>query len=470
MSKLRSADVGSQWSETVDANSVVPEEAIAEFCVSSVAYYTQARRRTTKGWIAGITFNLSCALLGPAWAASRRLWGLCWSIAVVDALLIVLVTRAAWHPQSELGDEFVWVGGLLFAVARIVWGCAANVFYFRSLSKWRSQRSAPTGLSLSLGVGAFILVTILTSILVYRFATPDVAKFIKEFPTDRKIAHESARAIDIVVRTLTIQFGSFFDAVTVVVRTLLRALKTVFVETPWPVMATIMLLAAWRAGGIKTALFTAAAILYLGLFGFWSKAMDTLSLVAGSVVICLIIGLPIGIWAAKSKRVNSILLPILDLMQTMPSFVYLIPAIAFFSVGRTPAVLATVVFAMPPMIRLTTLGISQVPSGTKESALAFGATPAQLLFKVEIPLALPSLMAGVNQTVMMSLSMVVIAALIGAGGLGFDVLFALQQVDAGKGLLSGLAIVVCAMVVDRIIQSSRARRGTFSTRGAESKE
>jgi glycine betaine/proline transport system permease protein len=145
-------------------------------------------------------------------------------------------------------------------------------------------------------------------------------------------------------------------------------------------------------------------------------------------------------------------------MQTMPSFVYLIPAIAFFSVGKPPAVLATVVFAMPPMIRLTTLGIQQVSPSVIEAMLAFGASPRQILFKAELPLATPSIMAGINQSIMMSLSMVVVAALIGAGGLGYDVLFSLQHLEAGKGLLSGLAIVLCAMILDRIIQGRHKRK------------
>jgi glycine betaine/proline transport system permease protein len=142
-------------------------------------------------------------------------------------------------------------------------------------------------------------------------------------------------------------------------------------------------------------------------------------------------------------------------MQTIPSFVYLVPAIAFFSIGKPPGVLATVIFAMPPMIRLTTLGIRQVPDDVKEAALAFGASPRQLLVKIELPLAVPAIMTGINQTIMMSLSMVVVAALIGAGGLGYDVLFALQHIEAGRGILAGIAIALCAMILDRIVQGSR---------------
>ena len=467
MSESQSTMTDYRWVESGGADPAIAKAALTSYSASSVEYYERAKKRLANGWLAGITFNWSCAVIGPAWAASRRLWVLCWSMALFDVLVLIAIARAVWPSQLD-GDQAVpWGGIALLVVGRMAWGCVANLFFFHRFSKWRSNQGLEVGLSLPLAALTFLMISLLSAVLVYRFSAPDVVPYIKSFPTNRGIALQSAKAIDDFVLMLTVQFGPFFDIVTATMRSILKALKTLFIEIPWPVVTVLLLLAAWRSGGAKTAVFTALAILYIGLFGFWSKAMDTLSLVAGAVIICVVIGIPIGVWAAKSARVNAVVTPILDLMQTMPSFVYLIPAIAFFSVGRTPAVLATVVFAMPPMIRLTTLGISQVPSGVKESALAFGATPAQLLLKVELPLSLPSLMAGVNQTVMMSLSMVVIAALIGAGGLGFEVLFALQQVDAGKGLLSGLAIVVCAMVIDRIIQGDRNRKKTISVRGAD---
>nr|WP_281375273.1 ABC transporter permease subunit [Aquabacterium terrae] len=177
-----------------------------------------------------------------------------------------------------------------------------------------------------------------------------------------------------------------------------------------------------------------------------------MSLVAAAVLICVLFGVPLGILCAKYRMLNRIANPVMDFMQTMPSFVYLLPAIAFFSIGKPPAVLATVVFAMPPVIKLTALGIQGVPRDVKEAMLAFGASPLQLLVKAELPMAIDSIMTGINQSIMMSLSMVVISALIGAGGLGFDVLSALQQMENGAGLLAGLAIVLCAMLLDRLVQ------------------
>ena len=180
--------------------------------------------------------------------------------------------------------------------------------------------------------------------------------------------------------------------------------------------------------------------------------MITVSLLGAAAFLCLSMGIPLGIWFGKSDRAYNAALPILDFMQTMPAFVYLIPIIAFFGTGKPPGVLATIIFGMPPVIRLTALGMRGVPEATKEAAVAFGATRWMLLKEVELPLAMPSIMTGINQTILMCLSMVVIASLIGAKGLGQDVLIALQYAAKGQGMLAGLAILFCAMVIDRIIQ------------------
>lgn len=440
------------------------QHSLAQYAVKSVKFYERAKQRMAGSKTGFANFNVACAVLGPIWAAWRRLAVLCTLIAVVDITMLVFIGRAVWlEPESGGGSVWPWL--LAFIGARLVWGGVANSFFFYRYNKWRSNHALPVGTSLLAGLAGGGVVTFIAALMIYRFSVGEIPNFIAEFPTDRNIALTTARAIDDFVLFLTVQYGPFFDAITAVMRSILNALKFLFTQTPWPVTSLLMLLAAWRTGGIRVLLFTFAAILYIGLFGFWEGAMDTLSLVAGSVLVCVIVGIPIGVWSAKSDRVNTIISPVMDLMQTMPSFVYLIPAIAFFSIGRVPAVLATVVFAMPPMIRLTALGIRQVPDNVKESALAFGATPLQILLKVDLPLSMPSLMAGLNQTIMMSLSMVVIAALIGAGGLGFQVLFALQQVDAGKGLLSGVAIVICAMVIDKMVQGNpdRKRRKSSGT-------
>ncbi|MGI9310831.1 MAG: ABC transporter permease, partial [bacterium] len=197
---------------------------------------------------------------------------------------------------------------------------------------------------------------------------------------------------------------------------------------------------------------------YLAFMGLWELSMITVALIGAGAALCIIFGIPLGIWFGKSKRAYNAAEPVLDLMQTLPAFVYLIPIIAFFGTGNPPGILATIIFGMPPVIRLTALGIRGVPDNIKEAAVAFGASRFQLLKDVEVPLALPSIMTGVNQTILMCLSMVVIISLIGGGGLGKVILEALQYAAKGPGLLGGFAILFCAMVIDRIVQGAFRRK------------
>ena len=192
--------------------------------------------------------------------------------------------------------------------------------------------------------------------------------------------------------------------------------------------------------------------------GFWEATMQTLALVLSSTCLALIVGVPLGVWTANSPRAEKILRPVLDLMQTMPAFVYLIPAVLFFGLGAVPGVFATIIFAMPPVVRLTGLGIRQVPKNVVEASRSFGATRWQLLYKVQLPLALPTILTGVNQTIMMSLSMVVIAAMIAAGGLGEIVLKGITQMKIGLGFEGGIAVVILAIILDRITQGMAGRK------------
>jgi len=233
---------------------------------------------------------------------------------------------------------------------------------------------------------------------------------------------------------------------------MLDAVETVLVATPWPVVMAVIVIFAYRSAGIRVAIFTTAAMAYIAVLGFWEKSMATVALLGTASFLCVAIGIPLGVWFARSQRAFNFARPILDLMQTMPSFVYLIPIIAFFGTGKPPGILASMIFGLPPIIRLTTLGLRQVPRDVVEAARAFGATNAQILRDIEVPLATPSIMAGVNQTILMCLSLVVIAALIDAKGLGYDVLVALQYAAKGQGILAGIAILFCAIVIDRVIQ------------------
>jgi glycine betaine/proline transport system permease protein len=214
----------------------------------------------------------------------------------------------------------------------------------------------------------------------------------------------------------------------------------------------LILLGLWRVGW-RFALFIAVSMLIIMGMDLWDETMSTMALVVAASFVALILGFPVGIAMAKSDTVESVVRPILDFMQTMPPFVYLIPAAMFFGLGKVPGTIATVIFAMPPAVRLTNLGIRQVSHENVEAGLAFGCTDRQLLFKVQLPLALPSIMAGVNQTIMLALSMVVIASMIGAGGLGNTVLTGIQRLNIGLGFEGGLGVVIVAIMLDRLTQS-----------------
>ncbi len=259
--------------------------------------------------------------------------------------------------------------------------------------------------------------------------------------------------IDVTMEFITTHFRPLFQAIKVPIAAFLNSVEAVFLWTPPLIVIALFAAFAWYRGGRNLGIFTAIALLFMGLVGVWDQAMSTLAMVLSSVIICTIIGIPLGILAAKSETFNKILRPILDIMQTTPAFVYLIPVVMLFSIGNVAGVLATIIFSLPPMIRLTTLGIKQVDKEVIEAALAFGATPMQLLYKVQLPLAKPSIFAGLNQTIMMALSMVVIAALIGAGGLGENVNKGLNTLQIGLAAVSGLAIVLMAMLLDRITQT-----------------
>lgn len=266
----------------------------------------------------------------------------------------------------------------------------------------------------------------------------------------------NAEGIDTGINYLRAQYAGLFDAMTHVLRQSLIRVEVAFMETPWPVIAFLFLALSWAYTNKATTIFVAGSLSFLAVFELWQIAMQTMALVVVATAICVFVGLPVGIWMAKNKMFRWITEPVLDVMQTIPSLSYLVPAVAFFGISQPPAVLATVIFAIPPMVKLTALGILQVPESTKEAALAFGASDRQLLRKVELPMAIPSIMAGLNQTIMLALSMATISAFIGAAGLGALVTESLGDAQAGKGLLAGIAIALVAMMIDRILRGIRA--------------
>lgn len=360
------------------------------------------------------------------------------------------------------------VGLTLMVALKIAEGFTANIVYEAQYLRWRAAQNEQSGIkrsSLVFGILGILAIWPLT-LIRFTVANPEdvVAQLtggllglkitITEFPVGKEYFSALSRIGDRGLDFLAIQFGDVFDGVTAIIRWVLDALEILLIQTPWPVVMFVIIVMAYRLAGPRVAVFTAASLAYLAFMGLWELSMITVALIGAGAFLCVIIGIPLGIWFGKSRRAYNIAEPVLDFMQTMPAFVYLIPIIAFFGTGKPPGVLATLIFAMPPVIRLTALGMRGVPETTKEAATAFGCSPWQLLTNVELPLALPSIMTGINQTILMSLSMVVIASLIGAEGLGALILEALQYAAKGQGLLGGLAILLCAMVIDRIAQGA----------------
>lgn len=262
-----------------------------------------------------------------------------------------------------------------------------------------------------------------------------------------------AKYIDAILDFLTDNFSFITKAISSVTMVALEKFEWFLLFIPPIVLILIISAITYKVTSRGIGLFALIGLTLVWNIGLWDATMNTLSLVLAATILAVGLGLPLGIWAAINDRANSIIMPVLDFMQTMPAFVYLIPAIPFFGLGKVSAVFATVIFGMPPAIRLTSLGIRQVPEELIEASDAFGTTWKQKLLKVQFPMAIPTIMAGINQTIMLSLSMVVIAAMIGAGGLGGEVLRAIQRFQPGKGFEAGLGVVILAIILDRITQN-----------------
>lgn len=354
--------------------------------------------------------------------------------------------------------ERLILGIVVFGLARLGLGFAANPVYERRYTVWRANRGLPHGMPLHRIASASVLTAAIYGILFFSMTSSNVPVWLVKFPVAKTWYEAVKDWLDGGFVAVYAAGKGFFEGVRNLIRILVDSLEDVLVKTPWPVVALVICTAAWQLAGWRIAIFTVAALAYLGLFGFWELSMQTVALLGAASILCIALGIPLGIWFARSRTAFLVAQPVLDFMQTMPAFVYLIPVIAFFGTGKPPGIIATLIFGMPPVIRLTTLGLRGVPEDVKEAARAYGATEWQVLSGVELPLALPSILTGINQTILMCLSMVVIASLIGAQGLGSVVLESLQYAAKGQGLLAGLAILLCAMVIDRIVQGSFRKR------------
>ena len=491
------------------------DASIAEFVERNPDYYAKAFHRihdTTSG--IPLTFNWAAALLGPIWAAARGVWGFFWGFLILEIIAWVQIGRGTW---GELGAEglaqaarqearaqdfldraeaarqagedpsrfetlaenllraaersreaaeaaaadafmILMTGIALLIVLKLIQGVWANIVYEKQYSRWRiDPTTTVSGIKPHNAVLGVVLALAVAPLTVYRFTVEDVAPVLTAFPADPDHYASTARWLEAQIDAAARGGSGAFDSIVLGVRGVLDTISLALMGTPWPVVMIVICVVAWRSAGPRVAIFTAAALAYIALLGYWEIAMETVALVGAAVVICVVIGIPLGIWFGKSQRAYKIAEPVLDLMQTLPAFVYLIPIIAFFGTGNPPGILATIIFGMPPVIRLTALGIRGVPESIKEAASAFGASRWQILKDVEMPLALPSIMTGVNQTILMCLSMVVIISLIGGGGLGKEILEALQFAAKGPGLLGGFAILFVAMVIDRIVQGAFRR-------------
>jgi glycine betaine/proline transport system permease protein len=275
---------------------------------------------------------------------------------------------------------------------------------------------------------------------------------LKLAPSDYEIYIPIGEWIEGNIKEWLFEQRPLFKKLSAPIDTVLNSLDSLLNFIPFPIILLIFVFLAYRTNGLKFAIFSFVSLVFIDLVDLWSESMTTLAMIFTAVIFCMLIGIPLGILASRSNTFEIILRPILDIMQTIPSFVYLIPVVMLFGVGLTPGVVATIIFALPPIIRLTNLGIRQVGKGFKEAGSSLGLTKFLILVKIEIPLSLKTIMAGVNQTLMLALSMVVIAALIGAGGLGLTVYIALGRLDVGSAVIGGTGIVILAIILDRITQ------------------
>ncbi|MEO9572613.1 MAG: ABC transporter permease subunit [Tateyamaria sp.] len=458
------------------------------------------------------TFNVMAGLFGPIWFGARGLWSWALSFLVIEAIAFVQIARglfgdlgadamariasiegtldlrrqqlaAAIEAGSDRADAFqravdgleANIGGIraeaealaetgptialtglaILIVAKLVQATVANWALEARFSDWLSDRSLRSGMPVPQIVFSAAFMILIVAVAMVHYSFPDRFALLSTFPTDPNIRLTSIDGVEAFFNWAVLNGEALFDGITYCIRLVLDALELVFVSTPWIVIVALIVLLTWLTAGVRMSIYSGAFLAYMGLLGFWEKAMTTLALLGTAACLSILIGIPLGMFAARRPRFYSTIQPIMDFMQTMPAFVFMIPVIAFFGTGKPAAVVTTMIFGGTPVVRLTVLGLRGVPESVREAAISFGANKWYLLTKVDLPLASPSIRAGINQTIMLSLAMVVVASLIGAKGLGEDVLEALQYANVGQGILAGFAILFCAMILDRIVQGQR---------------
>jgi len=499
-------------SEAARAYAAERRENIETFVAGNHDYYAQNFDKIGASSRFTPTFNLVAGLLGPIWFGARGLWSWALSFLILETLAFVQIARGVFGDLAadamarvesiqgtldlrrrqlaaaiESGSEKVEVyqrtvnsleaniGGIraeaealagegptialigvsLLVVVKIIQSIVANSALEARFSNWVSDRSIRSGMPLSQIVFSAVFMAMIVGTAVIHYSFPGQFQLLNAFPTIPVIRLTGIAWVESFFNWAVLNGEAVFDGITYGIRLLLDALELVFVSTPWIVIVALIVLLTWLTAGIRMAIYTCAFLAYMGLFGFWEKAMTTLALLGTAACLSIVIGIPLGMFAARRPRFYAFIQPIMDFMQTMPAFVFMIPVIAFFGTGKPAAVVTTMIFGGTPVVRLTVLGLRGVPESVREAAISFGANKWYLLTKVDLPLASPSIRAGINQTIMLSLAMVVVASLIGAKGLGEDVLEALQYANVGQGILAGFAILFCAMILDRIVQGGR---------------
>jgi glycine betaine/proline transport system permease protein len=458
------------------------------------------------------TFNLMAGLFGPVWFGARGLWTWALPFLILEALAIVQIARGLFGDlgaqamaritsiegtlelrRQQLASAIETGSDRIDALRRAVEGLEANIGGIRAeaeaiaaqgpkiamtglaillftkliqsvvansalearFSDWVSDRSLRSGMPVSHIVFSTMFLGLIVLAATVHYSFPGQYAILTQFPTLPEIRLTAIRYVEGFFNWAVLSGDALFSSITFVIRTVLDALELVFVSTPWIVIASLIILLTWLTAGVRMAIWSGAFLAYMGLLGFWEKAMTTLALLGTAACLSIIIGIPLGMFAARRPRFYAFIRPIMDFMQTMPAFVFMIPVIAFFGTGKPAAVVTTMIFGGTPVVRLTVLGLRGVPESVREAAISFGASKWYLLTRVDLPLAAPSIRAGINQTIMLSLAMVVVASLIGAKGLGEDVLEALQYANVGQGILAGFSILFCAMILDRIVQGGK---------------
>ena len=459
-----------------------------------------------------LTFNFLASVFGPIWFGARGLWAWALSFLILEALAFVQIARglfgdlaagamariasiegtlalrrqqlaAAIENDSDRVEAFrrtvesleaniggikaeaaalaaegpaiAMTGLILLFIAKAAQSVVANAALENRFSQWQSNKSLRSGLPVTQIIFSAIFTILIVFAAMAHYISPGRFAILADFPTDIDFRLVSIGWVEAFFNWAVLNGEALFDAITYCIRIVLDTLEIVFVRTPWIVVASIIILLTWLTAGIRMAIYSSAFLAYMGLLGFWEKAMTTLALLGTAACLSILIGIPLGVFAARRPRFYAFIQPIMDFMQTMPAFVFMIPVVAFFGTGKPAAVVTTMIFGGTPVIRLTVLGLRGVPESVREAAISFGANKWYLLTKIDLPLASPSIRTGINQTIMLSLAMVVVASLIGAKGLGEDVLEALQYANVGQGILAGFSILFCAMILDCIVQGGR---------------